>query len=78
MKDGGNRPLTPTAGRRAAFGAVYRHLSPNFERNLVAPTIKRLIDEYDIRYDESIVVNSDDDLVDRVFQAGFQQELLHH
>jgi methylamine---corrinoid protein Co-methyltransferase len=42
----------------------------DFERKMVAPTIKRLIKEYDINYDKSVFVSSDDDLADRVFQAG--------
>jgi len=41
-----------------------------FERELIAPTIKDLIKKYKIKYDDKVVVNSDDDLVDRVFQAG--------
>jgi methylamine---corrinoid protein Co-methyltransferase len=41
-----------------------------FERQLVAPTVKRLIEEYDLKFDNSVIVNSDDDLADRIFQAG--------
>ena len=44
----------------------------DFERRLVSPTIKRLIQKYDIKYDKSIFVPSDDDLADRVFQAGLE------
>jgi len=42
----------------------------DFERHLVAPTIKRLVEEYDIKFDESAIVPSDNELADRVFQAG--------
>ncbi len=42
----------------------------DFERKLVGPTIKRLVDQYGIRYSGKYYVNSDDDLADRVFQAG--------
>ena len=42
----------------------------NFERRLVGPTIKRLVEQYDIRYSGNCYVNKDDDLANRVFQAG--------
>jgi methylamine--corrinoid protein Co-methyltransferase len=42
----------------------------DFERKLVGPTIRRLVKEYDIQYTGDCFVNSDDDLADRVFQAG--------
>lgn len=42
----------------------------DFDRKLVAPTIKRLVQKYGIRYSGEVVVNCDDDLADRVFQAG--------
>jgi methylamine--corrinoid protein Co-methyltransferase len=42
----------------------------DFERKLVAPTIKRLVEKYSIRFDRSPIVPSDDDLADRLFQAG--------
>lgn len=41
-----------------------------FERKLVAPTIKRLVEEYEIAFDGATLVPHDDDLADRVFQAG--------
>jgi hypothetical protein len=41
----------------------------DFERTLVAPTVKKLIAQYDIKFDGSTIVNSDDDLADRVFQG---------
>jgi methylamine--corrinoid protein Co-methyltransferase len=42
----------------------------DFERRLVAPTIKRLVDQYGIKFDGKTIVPADDDLADRVFQAG--------
>lgn len=44
----------------------------DFERTLVAPTIKRLIEVYSIKFDGSVIVPGDDDLADRVFQAGME------
>ena len=44
-----------------------------FERKLVAPTIKSLLKKYEVKYDKTIFVPSDDDLADRVFQAGVDQ-----
>lgn len=44
----------------------------DFERQLVGPTIKRLVDEYDINYSGEVYVNADDDLADRVYQAGLE------
>jgi methylamine--corrinoid protein Co-methyltransferase len=43
----------------------------DFDRKLVAPAIKRLIEDYGLKFDRSQIVPSDDDLADRVFQAGF-------
>ena len=42
----------------------------DFERRLVAPTMKRLVKQYGIKFDRSAIVPSDNDLADRVFQAG--------
>ena len=53
---------------RAETGPIIEEA--DFERRLVAPTIKNLLKKYDIRYDKSVFVPSDDDLADRVFQAG--------
>jgi methylamine--corrinoid protein Co-methyltransferase len=53
---------------RAETGPIMEE--EKFERELIAPTIKELIKKYKIKYDEKIVVNSDDDLADRIFQAG--------
>jgi len=43
-----------------------------FDRKVVAATVKRLVDKYRIRYDGAEIVPSDDDLADRVFQAGVE------
>lgn len=53
---------------RAESGPIIEE--KEFERRLVAPTIKRLADHYDIAFDDRTLVPSDDDLADRVFQAG--------
>jgi methylamine--corrinoid protein Co-methyltransferase len=53
---------------RAESGPIIEE--KEFERRLVAPTIKRLVDEYDIAFDDRTLVPSDDDLADRVFHAG--------
>ncbi len=42
----------------------------DFERNLVGPTIKHLVEKYDIKYTGEFFVNCDDELADRVYQAG--------
>jgi|TARA_B100001964_G_scaffold240270_1_gene309639 methylamine--corrinoid protein Co-methyltransferase len=42
----------------------------DFERDLVGPTIKGLIEKYDIQYTGEFYVNCDDELADRVYQAG--------
>ncbi len=44
----------------------------DFERRLVGPTIKRLVEKYDIQHTGEFYVNSDDELADRVFQAGLE------
>lgn len=53
---------------RAESGPIVEE--KEFERKLVAPTIKRLVDEYDVAFDDRTLVPSDDDLADRVFRAG--------
>lgn len=42
----------------------------DFDRKLVGPTIKRLVNEYEIRYTGEFYVNCDDNLAERVYQAG--------
>jgi len=53
---------------RAESGPIIEEKA--FERKLVAPTMKRVVEEYGITFDGSPLVPSDDDLADRVFQAG--------
>lgn len=48
----------------------------DFERKLVGPTIKRLVEKYDIRYNGESFINTQDDLADRVFQAGLDFAIL--
>jgi methylamine---corrinoid protein Co-methyltransferase len=43
-----------------------------FERKLLAPTVKSLIEKFNIKFDKETIVSSDDDLADRVFQAGME------
>ena len=45
-----------------------------FERELIAPTVKKLIKKYKIKFDESIIVNSDDErrLVEALTVAGYR------
>ena len=53
---------------RAETGPIIEEAE--FERRLVAPTIRSLLKKYDIKYDKTVFVPHDDDLSDRVFQAG--------
>src|SRR3990172_164721 len=41
-----------------------------FEATLIAPTTKRLVREYGIKFDRETIVPNDDDLADRVFEAA--------
>jgi len=42
----------------------------DFERGLLGPEIKKLAQKYDIRYTGEEIINCNDDLADRVFQAA--------
>lgn len=53
---------------RAETGPIMEEA--DFERKLVAPTIKDAVQKYEIKFDGDTIVNSDDDLADRIFQAG--------
>lgn len=44
----------------------------DFERNLLGPAIKKLVDKYEIHYSSHEIINCDDDLANRVFQAGLE------
>jgi methylamine--corrinoid protein Co-methyltransferase len=41
-----------------------------FDRSIVTETIRDVIDEHDIRFPKDRLVNSDDELADRLFEAG--------
>ncbi len=43
-----------------------------FELRLVAPTIRKLVKKYGIKFDRETIVPSDNDLADRVFEAGME------
>ena len=45
---------------------------PDFERKLITPKIKEIVKKYGIKFDGETIVPSDDDLADRVFQAGLE------
>ncbi len=44
----------------------------DFEAKLIRSTVKRLISKYDIQFDKGTIVPADDDLADRIFQAGLE------
>jgi methylamine--corrinoid protein Co-methyltransferase len=56
--------------RRAETGPIIEELE--FEAKLITSTVKQLIDKYDIKFDGDTIVPSDDDLADRIFQAGME------
>jgi methylamine--corrinoid protein Co-methyltransferase len=43
-----------------------------FEARLITETIAKLIKKYKIKFDKKTIVPSDDDLADRIFQAGLE------
>lgn len=53
---------------RAETGPIVEEA--DFERRLLSPKIKEIIQKYQIAFDKTTIVNSDDDLTDQVFQAG--------
>jgi methylamine--corrinoid protein Co-methyltransferase len=53
---------------RAEVGPIIEETE--FERRLVAPAIKRVVQKYGIKMDKDMPVPGDNDLADRVFQAG--------
>ena len=56
--------------RRAETGPIIDE--KDFEGRLITSTVKRLIKEYGIKYDPETLVPSDDDLADRLYQAGLK------
>jgi methylamine--corrinoid protein Co-methyltransferase len=55
---------------RAETGPIMEET--DFERKLVAPFIRLLAQKYGIKYDRQQIVPSDNDLADRLFQAGLE------
>jgi methylamine--corrinoid protein Co-methyltransferase len=49
--------------------------SGEFDRKSIFEQVKHLVDKFDIRWERDTFVPSDDDLVDRVFAAGYQLAL---
>lgn len=43
-----------------------------FEAKLITQAIAKLIKKYDLKFDKSVLVPSDDELADRIFQAGLE------
>ena len=43
-----------------------------FEAKLIRSTIKNLISKYKIKFDHSVIVPNDDELADRIFEAGLE------
>jgi methylamine--corrinoid protein Co-methyltransferase len=64
----GHRARLVEALNRAETGTIFDE--KDFERKLVTPAIKSAIEKYAIRFDRSTVVPSDDELADRLFEAG--------
>jgi methylamine--corrinoid protein Co-methyltransferase len=44
----------------------------DFEKNLITPTVKRLIDKYELKFNRDTIITSDDNQSDRLFQAGLE------
>jgi len=44
----------------------------DFEKNLITPAVARLIEKYDIKFEKETAVPNDDDLADRLYQAGLE------
>jgi methylamine--corrinoid protein Co-methyltransferase len=55
---------------RAETGPIVEEA--DFERRLLVPALKGVLKKYSIKYDKSVIVPSDDDLADRLFQAGME------
>jgi methylamine--corrinoid protein Co-methyltransferase len=55
---------------RAETGPIIEEL--DFESKLITATVKQLINKYEIKFDKNVIVPSDDDLADRIFQAGME------
>ncbi len=56
--------------RRAENGPMIEE--KEFEKGLITPTVARLVKKYDIKFNQDTVVPDDDDLADRLYQAGLE------
>ena len=59
--------------RRAENGPMIEE--KKFEKNLITQTVARLVKKYDIKFNQNTVVPDDDDLADRLYQAGLEFRL---
>jgi methylamine--corrinoid protein Co-methyltransferase len=64
----GHRARIVEVLQRAESGPIMDEAE--FERNLLGPEVKKAVDKYDIRFKDEEIINSDDDLADRVFEAA--------
>ncbi|MBM3145055.1 MAG: monomethylamine:corrinoid methyltransferase, partial [Chloroflexi bacterium] len=55
---------------RAETGPIIEE--KEFEAKLIPSAVKRLIGKYGVKFDRRVIVPCDDDLVDRIFQAGLE------
>jgi len=55
---------------RAETGPIIEET--DFEAKLITSTVKKLTSKYELKFDKSTIVPSDDELADRVFQAGLE------
>lgn len=53
---------------RAETGPIIEE--KDFEARLITSTVKELVNKYELKFDKNTIVPSDDELADRVFQAG--------
>lgn len=56
--------------RRSETGPIIDE--EEFDRKIVAPTIKNIIKKHNIKFEDGRLVNNDDDLADGVFEAGLE------
>lgn len=65
-----HRGRLPEILRRAETGPIIEE--KEFEAQLIRSTVKRLVKDYGIHYDGDTVVPCDDDIADRLFEAGMK------
>ncbi len=44
----------------------------DFELGIFVPNLRKIVEKYDIKYDPQNPVSADDDLADRVWEAGIE------